>query len=215
VASVRTEKDVVYRMMNHKARMADPRSMGLKRMLENLYPALANKVFKAKTIFAQVLLTGSNPMDMMDMPVCGKCESLAGWKDGIIHSGAFHPQCKCEAAGCGAYTTDPVTFRVWLREQLKQKKLAVDPQDLDRVVDFTAARMLAMATGHIQKAIEARMQKMAHKMDGEYSEFTDVSGAPIKHETVVKTTKAEIQREIEEDEADPDTIMIEEDTANV
>ena len=197
------EPHETYRIRNHMNRLKDPRSMGIKKLIDDVYPSLSKKLFSNKSLLARVVMEGSNPMDLLDYFVCRSCEGLCLGKDGVFLSDGWHPQCKCENPGCGATTTDPVTMREWLTEEFKAKKLHHLVPQLDVVVHYTAARMMDMAMAKLQMAIEKRYQQEGHRI-GAPTGLLDANGNEILNEpNRFRVTEAEGRAELEEDLADP------------
>ncbi len=116
----------------------DPRSYGVYRMIQEIYPALAKKMFENSELMRKLVMTQYNPMDILDYPVCGKCESIAAWNGLAKKNGKLVRKCTCVADGCHASTADPPTFRTWLMYEIKKKAPADFAEVAEYIVDGMA-----------------------------------------------------------------------------
>jgi DNA-binding ferritin-like protein len=132
--------------------MTDPHSMGVHKALQEVYPALADKLFEGNELMQKMVMSGFNMMDIMDYPICGKCESLALYNGYVNVGKKAYPRCTCIRKGCGASTTRPATLRMWLQYELKKKMPQEAIEDLETKVDLIAERMLRMHKQSLQKA---------------------------------------------------------------
>jgi len=106
----------------------------------------------------RLVMSGYSPMDILDYPICGKCETLAvpndyGYKDGVKV-----PRCTCMKESCGANTLNPITLRAWIKYELKKR---VDDEFLEAIevaVDFVA---LTMINKHRRELAELMQEKRA------------------------------------------------------
>lgn len=127
----------------------DPHSMGLLKLLKEIYPQFAKRIFQNNKTMELLVMYGMNPMDMLDYPICGRCETLAAWA-GYTKSGVH--QCKCFADGCGATTNNPVTMREWMLDELRHKAPPDIAEIAEVAVDVTAMYMMKMALNEVAKA---------------------------------------------------------------
>jgi hypothetical protein len=148
-------------------------------MLQDVYPAFSRKIFEGNELMQRLVMTGYNPMDIMDYPVCGRCETLAPWSGFGVSYGKKYRKCTCVRPGCGASTTNPVTFRKWVKEELKKKAPADFMDALDLAVDKIAQRMLEKYIFEMQtEAIKFR--EIARKKMGVTSETYEKVEMPDK-----------------------------------
>jgi len=128
--------------MMHSFAQPDEHSYGVFKMLNDVYPAFAKKLFENNDLMKTLVMTGYNPMDILDYPVCGKCETLAAPDGYAIKNGRQYCKCLCFAKHCGATTVNPISLRKWMKYELK-KRVSEDFFDAIEVsVDSIAAAML-------------------------------------------------------------------------
>jgi hypothetical protein len=129
-------------MMNGFAN-TDERSMGVLKMLEEVYPAFAQKIFEGNDLMRNLIMTGYNPMDILDYPICGKCERIAVFSGYGKVYGRQVQQCACMAEGCGHTTNSPITLREFimyeLKKRVKSEEFAVA---IEYAIDGIAASMM-------------------------------------------------------------------------
>lgn len=120
----------------------DPRTIAVLKALDEVYPAFAKKLLQGNDLMRILVGCTINPMDILDYPVCGRCETLA------VHdvskqsaNGSLIEVCRCVKDGCGATTTNPVTVREWLQYELKKR---VDKSFFDVVEYMTDAVAMTM-----------------------------------------------------------------------
>lgn len=144
---------------------ADPHSLGLLNLLRDIYPAFEKRLFQNNRFMEILVKSGYNPMDIMDYPVCGSCETLAPWDTPYVDKqGIEHKRCTCMATGCGKSTIDPITTRQWIQEELKHKA----PPDIAMIAEFAtdvvAARMMRLAYQKYDKIVNGKNQREEHKI---------------------------------------------------
>ena len=131
----------------------DPHSVGLYNLLKEIYPNFAKQLFHRNPFMQKVVLSGFNPMEMLEYPICGRCETLAAWDLPVVRNGKRIPACSCLAEGCGHKTLNPITLRAWMLEELKHKA-PPDIADIAEVaVDLIAMKMSQMAMRDYQSAV--------------------------------------------------------------
>jgi hypothetical protein len=142
-----------YNAMLQTFTTADDRSYGVFNMLQDVYPAFAQKLFQGNDIMQRIVMSGFNPMDILDYPICGKCETLAPFDGYGIKYGKTVNRCTCMSEKCGHSTLDPVTLRDWMKYEMKKK---VDPEFFEAIevaIDMIAYTMLKKHTKELQDAI--------------------------------------------------------------
>ena len=131
----------------HKAMFnsfADPndRSWAVMKMLMEVYPAFQKKLLEGNDLMQRLVMTGYSPMDILDYPICGKCETLAAYNDYGIKDGKKVPRCTCVKESCGASTLNPITLRAWIKYELKKR---VNDEFIDAIeiaTDYIAGAMI-------------------------------------------------------------------------
>jgi hypothetical protein len=124
--------------------LPDEHSHGVYKMLMDVYPAFAKKLFQNNYFMQKLVMSGMTPMQILDYPVCGKCETLALYNDYGFKDGRWVSQCTCVAKGCGQTTINPVTLRDWIKDELKHKA----PPDFMEVIEYAID---AIASSMIRK----------------------------------------------------------------
>lgn len=119
----------------------DEHSFGVYKMLEDVYPAFAKKLFDGNKLMRQLIMSGHNPMDILDYPICGKCETIAAYNGYGVKYGKRVDRCTCVRDKCGASTLAPITLRQWVREEMKKRVTEDFYQAIDYAVDAIAAQM--------------------------------------------------------------------------
>lgn len=120
----------------------DPASVGVYKMINDVYPAFAEKLFENNSFMQKIVMTGLNPMHILDYPICGKCETLAMPDKPIFKNNRWNNACGCFAKGCGAKTINPITLREWLIYELKKKAPKSYIENIEFVVDSIAKAMI-------------------------------------------------------------------------
>jgi len=174
----------------------DPRSYGVFKMIQEIYPALASKIFSRSDLMEKLVMTKYNPLDIMDYPVCGKCETLALWNGTAKKNGKIVRRCTCVGDGCGASTIDPPTFRDWLIYEIKHKAPPDVAETAEFIVDIMALRLLGQATRDYLELL-----KEVNPQRNEAMGLVDASGNAIQHTAsppkkvnLIKTTKEEVSK---------------------
>ena len=136
----------------------NPESIGVFKMIDDVYPAFAKKIFQNNDFMKQIVMSGYSPMHILDYPICGRCETFAALSGFAMKNGKHVSVCSCFAKGCGANTIDPITFRQWLIMELKRKAPPSFAENIEFAVDTAA---LAMVQKYIR---EARQQFSKEKI---------------------------------------------------
>lgn len=153
----------------------DPASLGVYKALDEVYPAFAKKIFENNELMKRLVLSGTNPIHILSYPVCGKCETLALPTTSIEKGGKKIRRCGCVAKGCGHITVNPITFRDWLRDELKRKMPESVITGIEYAVDSIAMSMLKEC-GMKMKRIEGANDYAFKQAQG----IVDSYGNPIK-----------------------------------
>ncbi|NCU39107.1 hypothetical protein EOL96_08845, partial [Candidatus Saccharibacteria bacterium] len=119
----------------------DPHNAAIHAMLMQLYPAFAKKVFEGSGLIGKLVRIGYDSADVLDFPICGRCESLAAYTDSYFKKGADGqmyeiPRCGCLKDGCGHITNNPTTFREWIKDEIRHKAPKSLIDELDDMIDF-------------------------------------------------------------------------------
>lgn len=134
--------------------LPDEKSFGVYKALNDVYPSFAEKLFENNDLMRKIVMSGYNPMDILDYPICGRCETLAAYNGYSVKNGKRYSKCTCMRQGCGHTTINPVTLRVWMKDELKKK---VPPEYIDTIeyaVDGIAAKMIQMHMQYLRKLQE-------------------------------------------------------------
>jgi hypothetical protein len=167
-----------YRRLLQKTFMnPDPASLGVYKALDEVYPAFAKKIFENNELMKRLVLSGTNPINILTYPVCGKCETLALPTTSIERGGKKIPRCGCVAKGCGHITVNPVTFRDWLRYELKRKMPESVIVGIETAVDNIAMSMLIKCAGEMRR-LEGETNFYHQKAQG----LIDAYGNPINED---------------------------------
>jgi hypothetical protein len=170
-------------MMNGFAN-TDERSMGVLKMLEEVYPAFAQKIFEGNDLMRNLIMTGYNPMDILDYPICGKCERIAVFSGYIMKYGRQTQQCSCMAEGCGHTTTAPITLREFmmyeLKKRVKSEEFAVA---IEYAIDGIAAGMMNKHVNELKSTMLEHNAKAKEKTGIMLADGTihEVDNPTIKH----------------------------------
>lgn len=167
-----------HKALGNMMNMTDPRSYAVYKFIDEVYPAFAEKIFKNNSFMERLVMSNYNPIDILDYPICGRCETLAAW-DGIGRKdGKVYKACSC--FNCGSKTVNPVTFRVWMREELKHKAPLNFKEIAEEITDQAVIGMLRVAQRQVDDALVERFKHLNPKMGQE--EETEIS-----HEYMPKT----------------------------
>ena len=143
----------------------DPHSMGLLKLLKEIYPAFAKRIFQKNKFMEKIVLSNLNPMDIMEYPICGRCETLAAWSGVAERNGKYYQKCTCFADGCGHTTVNPITLRQWMMEELKHKAPPDIAEIAEIAVDIVSQKMMQMAFRDYEKAV-GRLKPQREKQMG-------------------------------------------------
>ncbi len=174
--------------------MTDARSFGVFKAIQEAYPNFAKKMFEGNVLMERLVMSGFGPLDIFEYPICGKCESLA------LPSG--HKQCNCVKTGCGHTTKNPVSFRQWMRYELKNKLPQEQIDNLDFTIDRIAESMMAkymqeLTQEYEQQRTEAAIKMGAKKLTGYGKE--EIELPTVVHHRVEPTDLPENRIEIDID----------------
>lgn len=147
------ENKRVYNAMYDTFKTADAHSIGVLNMLNEVYPALAKKIFDNRRLLGKLIQTNLNPMDVLEYPMCSACEGLAFPHDDVWRKGKLHKSGMCD---CGRLTIDPIPFREWLYMELKRKAPEGFVENLQYVVDGIGLRMMRKSIVNLQHELEKR-----------------------------------------------------------
>lgn len=132
--------------------MPNARSIGVIKEIEKHYPSFAKKILEGNKVMQMFVLSGYNTTDILNFPVCGKCETLAAWdRQPVMKNGRYVPVCTCFK--CGKTTVDPILFREWAREELKKKAPEEINDVLETIVDVIADRLVTQAENTLIRTI--------------------------------------------------------------
>lgn len=168
------ERPVARQSIFNQFAMPDEHSFGVFKMLADVYPAFSKKIFEGNELMQKLVVSGYNPMDIMDYPVCGKCETLAPYSGVVVKNGKRVQKCTCVKHGCAATTVNPVTFRNWIKDELKRKAPADFMDALDYAVDKVAKRMLDKYILEMRSAAFAFRQIASKKMGVSEETMNDI-----------------------------------------
>jgi len=152
----------------------DPHSFGVMKMIQDVYPAFRKKVLEGNPLMQRIVMSGYNPMAIMDYPICGHCETLSAYSGQKLVNGQVIPVCTCFK--CGFSTTAPVTFRAWMADELRHKAPADFMDSVDYVVDTIAERMMNQSIAYMRSLVVGQQQQKIY----------DSNGTPIQSDNEVK-----------------------------
>jgi hypothetical protein len=153
----------------------NPESHGIFRMIDEVYPAFAKKIFQNNDFMKQIVMSGYSPLHILDYPICDRCETFAAFSGFGKKNGKIVNVCKCFGKGCGATTVDPITFRQWLIMELKKKAPASFADNIEFAVD-------AAAQGMVQKYIREAKENYTKGGKPQNSGILDMYGNPTAPE---------------------------------
>lgn len=165
---------------------ADERSFGVFKMLQEVYPALADKLFEGNAIMKRLILSGHNPMDILDYPLCGKCETLAPYNGYGKKNNKRVPRCTCMKEKCSHSTLDPVTLRDWLKYEMKKKVKPDFFTIIEIAVDEIAATLMLKHIREMKRILEKKSAEDSKKLgiympDGSVHEMQDKDMDSVSH----------------------------------
>lgn len=139
---MRKEHSQSHRAMLKSFEMPDERSFGVFKMLNDVYPAFAKQLFQNNALMERLVMSGHNPMDILDYPICGKCETLAPYSGYVIRNNKYIQKCTCVADKCGATTVNPITLRDWIKYEMKKRVSEDFYEAIEVAIDQIAFTML-------------------------------------------------------------------------
>ena len=129
----------------------DANSHGTLKMLESIYPSFAKHLFDRNELMEHVVMSGLNPIPILDYFICGRCERLTAHDGYGKKYGKVVPKCTCRAEGCGHTTIDPPTFREWLTDEIRRKAPPSIVEELAYAVDAIALRLMGQAVNDYKR----------------------------------------------------------------
>lgn len=144
--------------------LPDEHSHGVYKMLMDVYPAFAKKLFQNNYFMEKLVMSGMTPMQILDYPVCGKCETLALFNGYGFRNGKYVNQCTCVAKGCGHTTINPVTLRDWIKDELKHKAPEDFMEVIEYAIDAIASSMIRKYYNDNAEVLKAHSDKSSKKM---------------------------------------------------
>lgn len=183
----------------------DPHSHEVFKMLNDVYGSMAKKVF-ANGFMAKLVLSGYNPMDVLDYPVCGRCEQLAPWDlPKKYKNGTVVRRCTCMDEKCGHTTLNPVLFRDWIRDEIKKKAPADYVDEMAMASNIVAERLMMQAAATLNSALMVEAPEQCKKMGIE-----DDGLLPVKEEdekpdikvNIGSTAEVDLNKFIQQQEED-------------
>lgn len=175
------EKSPEYLAMFNSFMQPDPHSYAVYKMLQDIYPAFGKKLFEGNPFMFRLVMTGFNPMDILEYPICGRCETLAAW-NGYAKRGKKHiRQCTCLGDKCGHTTVNPPTLRDWMKDELKKKAPPDIAEYAEQLVDDLASGMVRMAVNELNIAVG----KVAPQKNAQMG-IADEYGEPIESKTNIQ-----------------------------
>ena len=143
----------------------DPASFGVFKLMQELYPAFAEKLFYNNPFMQKIVMSSLNSMFIMEYPICGRCETVAAWDKTIIVNDKKIKTCYCFAEGCGSTTKNPVTLREWMVDELRHKA----PRDIAEqayfIVDDIAMSFMRIAKYQLELALKEHRSNLREEMN--------------------------------------------------
>jgi len=156
-----SENQEVYSAISGALLNPDDRSFGVYKMLNDVYPAFAKKLFQNNDFMQRLVMSGHNPIDILDYPICGKCETLALMDGFSLKDGKYYPKSTCVAEKCGHSTVNPVTLRDWIKDELRKKAPKEFFDIIEIVVDVVANSMIRKYTNELRTTLSASSAERA------------------------------------------------------
>ncbi len=151
------ERTQAHTAMFNSFAMPDEHSFGVYKALQDVYPAFSKKIFEDNEFMQRVVMSNYNPMDILDYPVCGKCETLAAPSGYAVKDLRTVPKCTCFK--CGSTTVNPVSFRAWIKYELKKR---VKPDFFEAIELATDAIALTMLKTFMRNMKDIMIQHSVH-----------------------------------------------------
>lgn len=143
-----------YDAMTNLLLQPNSRSIGVVRLMDKYYPALAKKVLEGNPTMEKFVMSGFNTMDILMFPMCGHCETLAAFSNEIaMVKKKYVPVARCFK--CGKTTVNPTLMKQWCMSEIKKKAPETIADDLMAVVDIIADRMVEKARADLRRTIYA------------------------------------------------------------
>ena len=190
------ERSNAHNAMFGMFKMQDARSFAVLKFIEDVYPSFAEKLFKNNQFMEKLVTSQYNPIDILDYPICGRCETLAAWHGTGVSYGKRYKACSCFAKGCGHKTVNPVTLRVWMKDELKKKAPPLLIEHAEQMVDETILGMLKLAQRQVDDALVERF-KLTNNKIGQPDNETEFTNNPFP-ETNVQVKEGKLSKSYEE-----------------
>lgn len=176
-----TDKSTIKLAMAKGLGNPDERSVGVYKMLMDVYPAFSKKLFERNELMNYLVMTGNNPMDILDYPICGTCETLALWNGTVKKGDRYYNKCTCIASGCGSSTIAPITLREWIQMELRKKAPKEYIEAIEYCVDRIAQQMVEKHKSEMRELVTMRNGSKKQSLILPEQQETAV----IQHNTVV------------------------------
>jgi len=147
------EHSPVYMAMHNMLAQNDPHSFAVLKMIKDIYPAFERKIKDENDFMYKLVMSGYNPMDLLDYPVCDRCEGLAAW-NGWTNDRRPRHIAECMNEKCGHTTYNPPLFREWMRQELKKRA----PDNVIEAIDYA---MDDICSSYIRTAYSKLMCEIA------------------------------------------------------
>lgn len=134
----------------------DPHSLGLLNLLRDLYPKFEKHIFRNNRMMELVVKSGYNPMNILEYPICGHCETIASPNTPVVKDGKVHERCTCFV--CGQHTIDPINMKQWMMEELKNKAPKEIAEIAEVATDVVAMKMMTMALRKYEKVVNIKRE---------------------------------------------------------
>lgn len=157
------ENNVAKRAMMKSFEMPDERSFAVMKMLNDVYPAFASKLFHGNDVMQKLVMSGYNCMDILEYPICGKCETLAAYDGYGLKDGKITLRCTCMNEKCGHSTLNPPTLKQWLKWELRKKVTEEWFEVLDVAIDSIAMSMVNKHANEMRHAVELKGRQEDYK----------------------------------------------------
>lgn len=151
---------------------ANPDSFGVMKMINDVYPAFAKKIFQNNESMRKIVMSNLNPMYILDYPICGHCEAISALSGKVMRNGEAVDVSRCFV--CDRTTTEPITLREWLAMELKRKVPEKYFEEIEYAVDTVALSMMRTYMRDVKNLMQSDRQEQARKMG-----LVDTYGNPI------------------------------------
>ena len=167
----------------------DPASHGVFKMIQNLYPSFATKIFENNEFMRNLVMSGLNPMHILDYPVCGRCETLASMSGYAVSHGKRVDVCTCHK--CGSSTRDPILFKEWLTMEMKRKAPPDFVESVEYAIDLVAQSMVRKYFQDTRELFARESAEQKRKL-GIVDSFGNPINRDVHHEVTLEVTSDRI-----------------------